>query len=124
MFEWTATLVAEFAGVVLMTEGAFSPGGMPLAVTDKSSIANPWSLPESSGSCHRSQISWPAFTVTVSVAAMAVRLAAALPSSAPAVADAIGPVKLSGWKVVHPVDGVLAPVITPVLATWYWKMRV
>ena len=88
-----------------------------MAVTEKSSIAKPWSLPVSSGSCHRNQISCPSLTVTESVADLAMRLAGALPSSAAAVAVAMGPVKLSGEKVVQPAVGVFAPVIVPALAT-------
>ena len=87
------------------------------AVTEKSSIAKPWSAPESSGSCQRNQISCPLLTVTLRVADMGIRLAGALPSSVAAVAPVIGPVKVSGAKVVHPVVGALAPVITPALAT-------
>src|SRR5262245_9426469 len=116
VFVLPGTLRGEFAGMVLLTVGALSPA-MPFAVTEKSSIARPWSLPLSSGSCHRSQISWPLLTVTVSVADTAMRLADALPSSAAAVAVAIGPVKLNGEKVVHPLDGAFAPVTTPALAT-------
>ena len=71
----------------------------------------------SSGSCQRNQISCPLFTVTVKVAAMAVRFPAALPSSAAAVAPVTGPVKLSGEKVVQPLAGVFAPVMTPASAT-------
>src|SRR5215510_12234543 len=104
-FELTATLIAESGGVVPLTIGALSLTGTPLAVTEKSSTARPWSLPGSSGSCHRNQISCPALTVTVSVADKAMRFASALPSSAAAVAVAIGPVKLRGANVVHPVVG-------------------
>ena len=95
-----------------------------LAVTEKSSIANPWSLPASSGSCHRSQISCPLLIVTVSVAEMKVRFAAAFPSSVAAVAPVTGLVSLNGENVVQPVAGVLAPVTMPASATCYWKVSV
>jgi hypothetical protein len=57
------------------------------------------------------------FTVTAKVADMAVRFSGALPSSAAAVEPVMGPVKLSGEKVVQPLAGVLAAVMTPESAT-------
>jgi hypothetical protein len=77
-------------------------------------------------STQRSQISWPTFTVVVIVEVSEVRFAAALPSSAAAtlVAPGCGLVKSSGLWSVHPVAGTLASVITPALATWYWKSTV
>src|SRR4030095_11180624 len=80
-FELTATLVAPFAGDVLLTLGAVSPGGMPFAVTEKSSIAKPWSLSGGVMSTHRSQTSCPWAIVRESVADFWTRLAAAFPSS-------------------------------------------
>ena len=44
IFELTATFVARSAGEVPVTVGAASPD-MPFAVTEKSSIARPWSFP-------------------------------------------------------------------------------
>src|SRR5262245_29998561 len=43
--EFTGTFVAPEVGVVLETEGALSPAA-PFAVTEKSSMASPWSVPE------------------------------------------------------------------------------
>ena len=116
MAESTGTFVAAFAGVVAPTAGAPSPGEPP-AVTEKSSTASPWSLPPSSGSCHRNQISRPLATVTASVADLTIRFPGALPSSAAAVAPVIGPVKLSSGTVIQPVAGALAPVMMPGSAT-------
>src|SRR3954462_3837231 len=116
--EVTGTLLAELAGVVVMTDGALSTTA-PFAATEKSSIARPWSLPASSGSCHRSHISWPALAVTESVADFRIRFAGAFPSRAAAEASAIGPVKLSGANVVQPVAGLFAPAMPPAFATWY-----
>src|SRR5262245_15569455 len=97
MGELTGTLVAPFVGVVLVTLGAGSGGGAPLAVTEKSSIAMPWSLPVWSTSFHRSQISWPLATVTERTPDLLTRLAAALPSSvAAAGVPNVGLVKSSG----------------------------
>src|SRR5687768_2700594 len=75
-------------------------------------------------SCHRSHISWPLFTVTGRLAALAVRFAAALPSRAPAVGVLIGLVKSREANDVHPVLGVSASVIVPALATCYWNVSV
>src|SRR5437868_3536866 len=94
-------------------------GPAPWGVTEKSSMARPWSLPASSTACQRSQISCPLLTVTGKFADFAVRLAAALPSRVAAVAPVIGLVKLNVEKVVHPPVGLFAPAITPELATWY-----
>ena len=58
----------------------------------------------------------PLVAVTASAAATAVRFAAALPSRAAAVAPVTGPVKLNAEKVVQPLDGAFAPVMTPALA--------
>src|SRR5262245_36909702 len=68
MLESTATLVAVFAGVVLFTPGALSPGGTPFAVTDRSSMASPWSFPVWSMSTHRNHTSCPFAMVTGIVA--------------------------------------------------------
>src|SRR5262249_24524133 len=119
----SGTPAAPFDGDVPVTSGRLSITA-PCAVTEKSSIARPWSVPGSSGSCQRSQISWPAVAVSVSVADFGTRLFAVLPSSAAAVAVATGPVKLNEGNVVQPALGVFAPVMAPALATWYWNVSV
>ena len=83
--------------MVLLTVGAVSPGGMPFAVTERSSIARPWSFPAWSMSTHRSHTSCPLAIVMESVADFWTRLAAALPSSvAAAVVPNVGLVKSRG----------------------------
>src|SRR5215475_12066967 len=69
-YTWLMTTVpaTEGVGMGVGVGVGVGVGGIPDAVTEKSSIANPWSFPVSSGSCHRNQISCPLFTVTVSVA--------------------------------------------------------
>src|SRR5262245_21061563 len=118
-YTWLMTTVPATDGVGMGVGVGFGVGVgvIPDAVTEKSSIANPWSFPVSSGSCHRNQISCPLFTVTVSVADIAVRFPVALPSRAAAVVPVTGPVKLSGEKVVQPLAGVVAPVMNPATGT-------
>src|SRR5205823_1637945 len=86
---------------------AMDGSGTTVAETLKSSTAKAWSLPESSMSRHLRNISSPGFKVTPvsKVGPNTVRFAAALPSSAAAVAPTVGLLKFSAVKPVQPLFG-------------------
>jgi hypothetical protein len=115
MFEARATLFAPFAGVVDETEGAASVAS---GVREKSSTARPSSEPAGSKSIQRIQKAEPAAIEAGTVAATAVRFAAAFPSSATAAAPSvIGEEKSSASASVH------VPVVRLVASVLIWKSR-
>ena len=99
-----------------MTAGAASGGNSPLAVIETSSIARPSSLLAMLKSVQRIQIVAPFGTDSPeSVELTALRLPAALPSSAPAVAARLGLLKSSASTWVQ------VPVVSDVASVLYWK---
>src|SRR5690348_14551529 len=113
-----ATLLAPEPGVVATTDGVTSTGGVPSTEKLTSSMARPSSLPETFRSTQRIQIAADGARLSPVIdAAIAVRFAAALPSSLPATAEVLGELKSRVLTSIH----VAAASLSEVAFVLYWK---